>query len=161
MRGFRAFLATLSFALPAYAAPTLPGNAQLGMSADQLQDAVASARRVARPARMTGGLVGSWSAGAVDVAGVPFTPTFFFADGALRRVEYVAAAVDASAAFDAVRAWARAQWGAELVSQNPEATYATWSTDDMDVYLQMTSSRDRPELRLVVKSRVLKDASEL
>jgi hypothetical protein len=152
--------AGLSFPPAASAAQALPGNAQLGMSAEQLHEAIPALKRIAHPARMTGGLLGSWSGPSTDIAGVSFVPTFFFAEGELRRVEYVAQATEASTAFDAVRAWGRAQWGAELASQNPEGAYATWASDDMDVYLQMTGSQPQ-QLRLVIKRRLLKDASEL
>ncbi len=148
----------------ASAAQALPGNAQLGMSAEQLREAVPALRRIAHPARMAGGLIGSWSGPTTEIAGVSFTPTFFLAEGELRRVEYLAQATEPSAAFDAVRAWGRAQWGRELASQDPEGAYATWATDDMDVYLQMTGAQQRhrqQELRVVIKRRILKDGSEL
>jgi hypothetical protein len=159
LRAAAAAFALWSMSLVAVAQP-LPGGAQLGMSADQLQAAVAGVARVVRPLRMAGGLVGSWSEPSVDIAGVPFAATFFFAGDALQRVEYVATANDPKA-FDAVRAWCRSQWNQELASQNPEGAYAAWSTDDIDVYLQSTSVRERPVLRLVIKRRVLKDGSEL
>jgi hypothetical protein len=56
-------------------------------------------------------------------------------------------------------AWARRGWGAELAANAPEGTYASWSGDDGDVYLQKPASGG--PVRLVVKRRVLKDAGEL
>lgn len=130
------------------------------MTAEQLQQAVPSLSKVARPVRMQGGLSGNWSAPPVAIAGMPFVPTFFFASGQLRRIEYLASPADAAAAFDAVRAWGRSQWGPELVSESPEASYATWAGDEMDVVLQATNPPQR-DLRLVIRRRVNKDSSEL
>lgn len=149
---YLALLAFLSLSSFAARAQSLPGGAQLGMSLPQLQQSVAGAHAVAHPSRMTGGLVGSWSGPAVDVAGVALTPVFFFASGELRRIEYTG-----NDGFDALLAWGRASWGPELASQNPEGAYASWSTEEMDAYLQQTGAR----VRLVIKKRVLKDASEL
>lgn len=153
--------AALPLPVSANASQLLPGNARLGMSAEQLHESIPALTRVAHPLRMSGGLIGSWSAPAIDVAGVAFTPTFFFSDGELRRVEYVAAAADAPAAFAAVRDWGRAQWGAELASDSPEGAYASWSGDEMDIYLQLARTRQPAQVRLVIKRHVEKDASEL
>lgn len=148
--------------LPAFAqAQALPGGVQLGMTVPQLQQAVSALRPVARPARLAGGLVGGWSGPVVDVAGVALVPTFFFAEAQLRRIEYLAAGDDGAAGFDALLAWGRAAWGAELAARNPEGAYASWSSDELDVYLQLAQAAQRPQLRLVIKRRVLKDASEL
>lgn len=138
-------------------AQALPGGAQLGMNVPQLQQAVPGLKPVPHPVRMTGGLVGSWSAPAVDVAGAQLTPTFFFAAGELQRIEYLAA--DGTGVFDTLLGWGRTTWGQELASQSPEGSYATWSAPDLDAYLQQTTSPQR--VRLVVKRRVAKDASEL
>ena len=139
----------------------MPGGASLGMSADQLQQSVRSARRVPHPTRLGGGLVGSWSAAPIDLCGVTLAPTFFFADGELRRVEYLATDA-APSAFDALRRCGRAQWGAELATQDPNAAFASWATADTDIYLQQsTAAQQRPTLRLVMKRRALKDADEL
>ena len=152
-----AALATGALALsPGAHAQAVPGGARLGMTVPQLRQAVPSLQRVARPTRLAGGLAGSWSAPPTHVAGVPLKPTFFFAAGQLRRVEYLAA--DAGAAsFAALRKWGRARWGAELGAWDPDASFASWSSDDVDVYLQQAGAK----LRLVVKRRELKDASEL
>ena len=63
--------------------------------------------------------------------------------------------------YDAVLAWARAQWGAELSSQGSEGAYANWAQGDVDVYLQRVGGTQPSQLRLVVKRRVLKNANEL
>lgn len=136
-------------------AQALPGSAQLGMSVPQLQQAVSGLKPVPHPARMAGGLVGSWSAPAIDVAGVQLVPTFFFAQSELQRIEYLAA--DGTVAFDTLLAWGRATWGQELASQNPEGAYASWAASDLDAYLQQAAQR----VRLVVKRRIARDASEL
>src|SRR5205085_11606440 len=98
-------------------AQSLPGGGQIGMTVPQLQQAVPGLKPVARPARLAGGLVGSWSGPEVDIEGIAFTPTFFFADAQLRRVEYVTTAGATAGALDALVAWGRAQCGPELASQ--------------------------------------------
>lgn len=138
-------------------AQALPGGVQMGMTVPQLQQAVPGLRPVAHPARLAGGLVGSWSGPAVELVGVSVSPTFFLAEGQLRRVEYLAA----PGAFDALLAWGRAAWGAELASQSPEGAYATWSAGEVDAYLQQANASPHPVVRLVVKRRALKDDSEL
>jgi hypothetical protein len=155
-----AFVIALGAPAIASAAPALPGNVQLGMSIEQLREAVPALVRVPRPQRMAGGLVGSWSAPAIEVAGVQLTPTFYFAGQVLQRIEYAGGAADAPKAFDALRAWARSRWSQELASQGAEGSYASWATEDADVYLQMTNG-ERAEVRLVIKRRVLKDGGEL
>ena len=85
---------------------------------------------------MAGGLIGSWTSQAVVIAGVQVIPTYFFAGGQLRRVEYVASSLVDEMSFDAVTAWARGQWGAELSSQSPEGAFPHWAQGEVDAYLQ-------------------------
>jgi len=147
----------LFFLLPAVAAAqSVPGGVALGMSAAQLQQADPAAARVPHPARLAGGLVGSWSGSAVQLANVALTPTFFFANGELRRVEYLAREGSA-AGYAALLAWGRATWGDELASTAPEGAYASWDTPELQAYLQFSGN----QLRLVTRKRVLKDAGEL
>jgi len=116
---------------------------------------------VARPARLAGGLVGSWSGPEIDIEGLALTPTFFFAETQLRRVEYVAVSGASAGAYDVLLAWGRSQWGPELASQSPEGNYAAWTDGDMDAYLQQTGTPQHAQVRLVIKRRVMKDGSEL
>ena len=143
--------------LPAVAcAQPVPGGFTLGMSPAQLQQADASLTRIPRPVRLAGGLVGNWSGSALQLANMTLTPTFYFAEGELRRVEYLAR--DGGAAtYEALLAWGRAKWGQELASNAPEGAYATWDTPELQAYLQLSGA----QVRLVTKKRVLKDASEL
>jgi hypothetical protein len=141
--------------------PALPGAGQLGMSLAQLRQAVPQLRPLPHAIRLAGRLVGGWSAPAVLLAGVALTPTYFFADGELRRVDYSAAPDDSTdAGFSALREWGRSAWGPELDSSGPEGSYASWSADDLDAYLQRAAARPSA-LRLVMKVRAIKDASEL
>jgi hypothetical protein len=142
-------------------AQTLPGGVQLGMTLQQLQQTVPALKPVAHPARLAGGLIGSWSGSAIQVAGVALTPTFFLADAHLRRVEYLASWSDGARAFDALLIWGRAAWGPELASQNPEGAYATWTNGEVDAYLQRTSAPQGSRVRLVIKRRLVKDGGEL
>ncbi|MDB5856777.1 MAG: hypothetical protein JWQ76_466 [Ramlibacter sp.] len=158
-----AVLATACIGLLSAAAhaQTLPGGVQLGMTLQQLQQAVPALTPVAHPAHLAGGLVGRWSGPAIQLAGVALTPTFFFADAHLQRVEYLASSGDGAAAFDSLLAWGRAAWGPELASQNPEGAYATWASGEVDAYLQQASAAQGPRVRLVIKRRLVKDGSDL
>lgn len=157
-----AWLAAACIAIASFAAhaQSLPGGFTLGMTVPQLQQAEPALRRVPHPARLAGGLVGSWSGHAIDVAGVALTPTFFFAEGQLRRVEYLARD-GGPAAFAALLAWARGMWGEELAANAPEGAYASWEREDTQVYLQRAGAARGEQVRLVTKQRVLKDAGEL
>lgn len=68
-------------------AQALPPGVRLGMTVDELQAALPAAERVQRPQRLGGGLLGSWRGEPVQMAGLLFEPTFFFAASELRRVE--------------------------------------------------------------------------
>jgi hypothetical protein len=133
-------------------AQALPAGVHLGMTVPELRHAVPALRPVPHPARLAGGLVGRWAGPPVRVAGVALTPTFFIAGGRLARVEYVAPA----SGFDALLEWGRRKWGPELAQRSPEGTYASWARDDVDAYLQQAA-----QVRLVIKRRVVKDASTL
>jgi hypothetical protein len=160
-----AMSATL-FAAGAPHAQALPPGVRLGMSAEELQAALPAAERVQRPQRLSGGLVGSWRAAPVEMAGLLFEPTFFFAASELRRVEYVASAQSASdagsAAFAALVQWGRGAFGNELSSRDPGSAYAAWVSSDTDIYVQQQSGDPRrASVRLVYKARQLRDGSEL
>jgi len=151
-----AFTITCICLLPVAAqAQALPAGVHLGMTAQQLRQVVPGLHPVPRPARLAGGLVGRWAGPAIQVAGVALTPTFFFAKGRLARVEYVASAPPPGA-YDKLLAWGRRKWGPELAQRSPEGTYASWARDEVDAYLQQAS-----QVRLVIKQRMVKDASEL
>ncbi|MFM9926476.1 hypothetical protein VLK31_26045 [Variovorax sp. H27-G14] len=149
-------------------AQALPPGVRLGMSAEQLHAVLPAAERVPRPQRLGGGLVGNWRAAPVEMAGLLFEPTFFFAASELRRVEYVAnlqatqATPDNGAsAFAALVQWGRASFGTELASRDPGSAYAAWVSNDTDVYVQQVSDPRRASVRLVYKARQLRDGSEL
>lgn len=135
------------------------------MTADELHAALPAAERVQRPQRMTGGLLGSWRAAPVQMAGLLFEPTFYFAASELRRVEFVAtaqgAADNGAAAFGALVQWGRAAFGNELASRDPGSAYAAWVSNDTDVYVQQVSDPRHASVRLVYKARQLRDGSEL
>jgi len=147
-------------------AQALPPGVRLGMTADELQAAaLPGLARVARPQRLAGGLAGSWRAAPAIVAGLPFEPVFFFAEGTLRRMEWFAA-VDAqpdlgAAAFADIVAWGRNAFGPELASNDPGSAYAAWVQGDTDIYAQRTTDAHHAAVRLVYKVRQVKDGSEL
>ena len=153
-------IAAAAIAPAAVHAQGLPGGIVLGMTLAELQQVQPGLKPIPHPARLAGGLVGSWSGDAIEVAGVPLTPTFFFAGGQLRRVEYLARE-GGSAAFGALLVWERAIAGKELLSSGQEGQYASWANEQMDVYLQLTSTPRVEQVRLVARQRVLKEAGEL
>ena len=162
----RALAASALFlAAGALHAQALPPGVRLGMTPDELQAALPAAERVQRPQRLGGGLLGSWRGEPVQMAGLLFEPTFFFAASELRRVEYVAAAQgtpdSGAAAFAALVQWGRGAFGNELASRDPGSAYAAWVSNDTDVYVQQVSDPRRASVRLVYKARQLRDGSEL
>jgi hypothetical protein len=143
----------------------LPSGVRLGMSSEALQAALPGVERVHRPQRLAGGLAGNWHAAPTTLAGLSFERVFFFAGDELRRMEWVAAA-DAqpdlgAAAFAELVAWGRSRFGGELSSNDPGSAYAAWVDGDADVYVQRTSDPRRASVRLVYKTRHVKDGSEL
>jgi hypothetical protein len=165
-RIFRALAACALLAL-AHAVPAqaLPPGVHLGMSADELRQAVPDLQRVARPPRLAGGLAGNWRAAPSVIAGLPFEPVFYFAGDQLRRVEWSAAAESqpdqGAAAFAEILAWGRDSFGPELASNDPGSAYAAWVQGDTDVYAQRTADARHASVRVVYKMRQLKDGSEL
>ncbi|WP_369654839.1 hypothetical protein [Variovorax sp. V213] len=153
------------FAAQALHAQALPPGVRLGMTSDELQAAMPAVHRVQRPQRLAGGLLGSWQAAPVSVAGLAFEPTFFFAGSQLRRVEFVASAQalpdGGAAAFAELVRWGRGAFGSELASNDPGTAYAAWTSEAADVYLQHVRDVRRASLRLVYKARQVRDGSEL
>jgi len=156
-------LATMSAA--GASAQALPAGVRLGMTADDLRVAAPDVARVARPARLAGGLAGTWRGAPSPIWGLAFEPTYFFAGNVLQRVEWMRAADDladrGAGAFAELLQWGRAQFGAETASRDPGSAYASWSTDDTDIYLQHVDGAGHATVRLVYKTRQRKDASML
>lgn len=146
-------------------AQALPPGVHLGMTAQELQAALPAAEPVSRPQRLSGGLFGSWRGEAAPIAGLAFKPTFYFAGGQLKRVEYDASTQGlpdgGEAAFSSLLQWGRGAFGNELAALDPGSTYVSWSTGELDVILQRTGDARRANLRLIYKQRQLRDASEL
>ena len=151
-------------------AQELPPGVALGMTPDALQAALPTIERVARPVRIPGGaagtLVGSWRGQPVQIAGLPFEPTFYFAGSRLRRVEWAAEPTAegdrGAAAYAELLDWGRERFGTAMSSRDPGSELASWVADDTDVYAQrIDDPRRMPSVRLVYKQRQLKDASQL
>lgn len=147
-------------------AQELPPGVALGMTPDALRAALPTVERVARPVRIAGGLAGSWRGQPAQIAGLTFEPTFYFAGGELRRVEWVAlpqADGDRGAeAYAELLGWGRSRFGAEMASRDPGSALASWVEGDADVYAQrIDDPRRAPSVRLVYKLRRLRDASQL
>lgn len=162
----------LSFSFVAYGlagalhAQELPPGVALGMTPAALRAAVPTVERVARPVRIAGGLAGNWRGQPAQIAGLPFEPTFYFAGGELRRVEWVAlpeAGGDrGTAAYAELLGWGRSRFGTEMASRDPGSELASWVAGDADVYAQRIDDvRRAPSVRLVYKLRQLKDGSQL
>jgi hypothetical protein len=159
-------LILLMAAATALHAQALPPGVRLGMTAEDLRAAaLPGLERVARPQRLAGGLAGNWRAAPAIVAGLPFEPIFFFAEGTLRRMEWLAAVETqpdlGAAAFADIVAWGRNAFGPELASNDPGSAYAAWVQGDTDVYAQRTTDPRHAAVRVVYKVRQIKDGSEL
>ena len=146
------------------AAQGLPPGVRLGIGVDELRRALPTLEAVRRPQRLAGGLAGSWQLDDARVAGLAGAQTFFFAAGALRRVEFVAGAQaspdEGAAAFDAVVAWGRGLYGAERPAQDAFSRYAAWSAPEADVYVRL-SMPPRAGLQLVFSARPARDDGTL
>lgn len=146
-------------------AQALPPAVHMGMTAQELQAALPTTEPVPHPQRLSGGLLGSWRGERAPIAGLMFKPTYYFAAGRLKRIEYDATAQGlpdgGEAAFSALLQWGRDAFGNELAALDPGSTYVSWSSSDLDVILQRTGDARRANLRLIYKQRVLRDASEL
>ncbi|SEA67840.1 hypothetical protein [Variovorax sp. YR216] len=146
-------------------AQSLPPGVHLGMTAQELQAALPAAEPVPRPQRLSGGLLGSWRGEPATIGGLMFKPTYYFAGGELRRIEYDASTQGVpdggEAAFSSLLQWGRAAFGNELAALDPGSTYVSWSSGELDVLLQRTGDARRASLRLIYKQRQLRDASEL
>jgi hypothetical protein len=144
---------------------SLPAGVRLGMTADELHVVQPTLERVARPQRLAGGLAGVWHGAPDQVAGLVFEPTYFLAGASLRRVEFVSSAQaqpDFGAdAYRQIVAWGRGAFGPELASNDGGSEIAAWVDGDVDVYAQRTGDPRHATVRLVYRTRVLKDASQL
>jgi len=157
-----AFVGVTSVAANAQA---LPPGVHMGMTTQELQAAQPTAEPVSRPQRLSGGLLGSWRGDPAPIAGLMFKPTYYFASGQLKRVEYDASAQGqpdgGEAAFSSLLQWGRGAFGNELAALDPGSAYVSWSSGDLDVVLQRTGDARRANLRLIYKQLQLRDASEL
>ncbi|MEJ8811500.1 hypothetical protein WKW77_10525 [Variovorax ureilyticus] len=146
-------------------AQALPPGVHLGMTAQELQAALPTAEPVSRPQRLSGGLLGSWRGEPAPIDGLMFKPTYYFAGGELRRIEYDASTQGlpdgGETAFSTLLKWGRSEFGNELAALDPGSTYVSWSSGELDVILQRTGDARRANLRLIYKQRQLRDASEL
>ena len=129
---------------PAAAQAPVPLGVHLGMSASELREAVPGLQPVRRP-QTVAGAVGRWRVAGVQQADLVFDETFFFAEHTLQRVELVL------------------QPGLPLHGglSSVEAGSASWVHEGIDILALRSGSAGQARVRLIYKTRVLKDASEL
>lgn len=108
--------------------------------------------------------MGLWRLEPVVIAGLSGVQTFFFSGRELRRVEFVADVTDladgGAAAFGAMLAFGRSNYGPETSANDPSGSYAAWTSGGLEVYAQRVPV-PRAAVRWVIKQAEGKDASEL
>ena len=152
---------------PAAAQAPVPLGVHLGMSASELREAVPGLQPVRRP-QTVAGAVGRWRVAGVQQADLVFDETFFFAEHTLQRVELVLQPgnfAQTDDVFEHLVASLRASYGPELPLHgglsSVEAGSASWVHEGIDILALRSGSAGQARVRLIYKTRVLKDASEL
>ena len=145
----------------------VPPGVSLGIGVSELREAVPALQSVRRP-QTVAGAVGGWRVSGVQQAGLVFDETFFFADQTLQRVELVSQPGESeptAEAFAQLLFSLRASYGAELPLygglSSVDAGSASWVHDGMDILALQSGSGGQTRVRLIYKTRVLKDAGEL
>ncbi|MES2189679.1 MAG: hypothetical protein V4454_06115 [Pseudomonadota bacterium] len=142
----------------------LDNAALLGMTAGELASRLPSTQTLRPARRLSSGAVGSLRIPDALYDGLHFEQTLYLAHQKLQQTDLVMA----SPAPDQIAALLqslRRQLGDGLASSytTPDAMIdtATWVSGDADVMLFYSTLPERPSVRLVIKQRQLRDASEL
>ncbi len=148
----------------AHAQAVLDNIPLLGLDAGQLASRLPALQAVRAPRRLSSGAVGSLRVPDAQYGGLHFEQTLYLAHQKLQQTELVMAA-PAPAEVAALAGSLRAQLGAELASSfsTPGGLVetASWVSGDADITLFHAVPPARPGVRLVIKQRQLRDASEL
>lgn len=138
--------------------------AQLGMAEPALRAGPQLLERVPHPERLASGARGLWRVARTHWGGMPFQQTFYLAQGTVQRIEWLLlpealTAADGSGlgAFGRVVTLLQTSLGPALVAGD----VASWVAGDVDVAAYRTPSAGGARVRIVYKTRVLRDASAL
>ncbi|MDW5442645.1 hypothetical protein [Polaromonas sp. SM01] len=145
----------------------MPPGVHLGMSVAELREAVPGLHAVRRPQTVSG-TVGSWRVSGVQQGGYVLEETFFFAQQSLQRVELLLQPdinPPPDDAFAKLVVSLRAEYGPELPLygglSGAVAGSASWVHEGMDILAMSSGPPGQAKTRLIYKTRILKDASEL
>jgi hypothetical protein len=164
-RRFALLLVGLAGACACSWSQTVSANVDLlGMRHEQVQTRLAGIQSVRSPRRLSSGALGSLRVPDLICEGIHFEQTLFFSHQKLAQMELVPISPGAGAYGDLVQSL-RVQLGPELASSSstPDTVMetASWVTGDADVMLFRSGRPGNPGLRLVIRQRLLPDASEL
>lgn len=119
-------------------------------------------RRVARPDRLASGARGLWRVARTDWGGLQVQQTFYLAQGKVQRIELLllpdaAAGGAGPGVFERVVATLQTALGPALLAGD----VASWVAGGVDVAAYRTASAQGLQVRVVYKTRELRDASAL
>jgi hypothetical protein len=148
----------------AAAQAVLDNTALLGMSAGELASRLPPMQTVRAPRRLSSGAVGSLRVPDVLYEGLHFEQTLYLSHQKLQQTDLVMASQEPGQVAALLQSMRR-QLGDGLVSSYATSDAvidtATWVSGDADVVLFYSIPPGRPSVRLVIKHRQLRDASEL
>lgn len=148
----------------AAAQAVLDNAALLGMSASELASHLPPMHSVRAPRRLSSGAVGSLRVPDALYEGLHFEQTLYLSHQKLQQTDLVMASPEPGQVAALVQSL-RTRLGAELASSfsTPDAVMetASWVSGDADVTLFHSSQPGRPQARLVIRQRQLRDAGEL
>ena len=135
---------------------------QLGLAESDLLAGPQVPERVARPDRLASGARGLWRVARTDWGGLQVQQTFYLAQGKVQRIELLllpdaAAGGAGPGVFERVVATLQTSLGPALLAGD----VASWVAGGVDVAAYRTASAQGLQVRVVYKTRELRDASAL
>ncbi|MES2512263.1 MAG: hypothetical protein V4625_20235 [Pseudomonadota bacterium] len=148
----------------AHAQDVLDNTGLLGMSAGELTSRLPGIQAVRAPRRLSSGALGSLRVPDALYGGLHFEQTLYLAHQKLQQTDLVLNSPEPGQ-VDTLMQTLRARLGPELASSFSTSDAlidtASWVNGDADVTLFHVAPPARPGIRLVIKQRQLRDASEL
>lgn len=148
----------------AAARAVLDNTALLGMSSSELASRLPPLQSVRAPRRLSSGAVGVLRVPDAPYDGLRFEQTLYMSHHRLQQTDLVMASPEPGQVAALVQSL-RTRLGAGLDSSfsTPDAVVetATWVSGDADVMLFYSVQPGRPQARLVIRQRQLRDAGEL
>ena len=158
----------LAYAMPAQADTVVPERL-LGLSEQELANAVPNATRSQRPAVGPHGSRGLWLLADANVGSLHFEATFYFKNKIVARVEERRRTLDnnnCNAAYTALLASLTARYGVAVQSDSGlanegQSRSAAWAADDFKVAAYRMPSASQCDLLVAFEPLAQRDASEL